>query len=115
MLGRVRHVRLVIHRLRLDDVEVGVRFATLVAADRGGDGSPDDLDWEVVADLLPGFDGTLGGTEVEMLCIVGADPDGHLVLGELAGHAIVVRVTDRMLVLRGDGALHGLDPATLSD
>ncbi|MBS1839018.1 MAG: hypothetical protein JST64_15090 [Actinobacteria bacterium] len=108
----MRHLRLVIHRLWVDELELPVRFATLVAVER--DPNPGtDPDWEVVADLLDGFGGELGHVDVELLCIVGADGEGHLVLGELAGRAVVVRFDERTLVLRGDGPLNGLDPASL--
>jgi hypothetical protein len=43
-----------------------------------------------------------------MLCITGANDRGQLVLGEFAGEAVVVRVVDRTVVLRGDGPLAGL-------
>jgi hypothetical protein len=110
----VRHARLVIHRLHLDGVEVPLRFGTLVAVDRSDDGTgigSDDLDWEVVAEAVDEYSGELRRHHVELLCITGANAEGHLVLGEFVGDAFVVRFVDRAVVLRGDGPLTGLTPA----
>ena len=129
----MQHARLVIHRLHIDGVEMPVRLATLVAVrrhddtvaadgpvstvDDGGDdraeaeGARDDgIDWEVVADGVHDMAHELGRRHVEMLCITGADAEGHLILGELSGDAIMVRFVDRTVVLRGDGPLAGLTP-----
>ena len=105
MLRPVLHARLVVHRLEVDGVDVPVRFATVVAVARA---ETEQVDWEVVADCVAPVGNDLGRCRVEMLCITGADPEGHLVLGELSGDAIVVRFVDRTLVLRGDGPLAGL-------
>jgi hypothetical protein len=105
MLHAVLHARLVIHRLEVDGVDLPVRFATLVAVARA---ESSQVDWEVVADCVTPVTRELGRCSVEMLCITGADEQGHLVLGELSGEAVVVRFMDRTLVLRGDGPLAGL-------
>lgn len=116
----VRHARLVIHRMHLDGVEVPIRFATLVAVARNGLGDGADgptetadfasaeIDWEVVADGVDEYAGELHRHHVELLCITRVDEDGHLVLGELSGDAVVVRFVERTVVLRGDGPLSGL-------
>ena len=108
----MQHARLVVHRLHFDGQELPVRLATLVAVRRdesaAGDGG--GVDWEVVADGVEPYGGELGRYHVEMLCIVGADPEGHLILGELEGDAVVVRFVERTVVLRGDGPLTGLTP-----
>ncbi len=105
MLRTVLHARLVIHRLDVDGVDLPVRFGTVVAVARAEAGG---IDWEVVADCVHPIERGLGRCRVEMLCITGADDEGHLVLGELSGDAVVVRYVDRTLVLRGDGPLEGL-------
>lgn len=125
----MRHARLVIHRLCLDDVAVRVRFGTLVAVARDqqrsadiGDTSIDptdgtgvdvDGDWEIVAQLVEEFGGGLGRVGVEALCITGTEPSGAPVLSTLSGIAAVVRFVDRSIVLRGDGPLDGLDQRLL--
>ena len=108
----MQHARLVIHRLELDGIEVPLRFGTLVAVARTDADGPatDRIDWEVVADGLDEYGGQLQRHHVELLCITGVDADGHLVLGELEGDAIVVRFVERTVVLRGDGPLTGLTP-----
>jgi hypothetical protein len=106
----VLHARLVVHRLGVDGVDLALRSRTLVAVVRDGS---EQLDWEVVADCVQPVERGLGRCEVEMLCITGADAEGHLILGELSGPAVVVRFVDRTLVLRGDGPLAGLDPGLL--
>jgi hypothetical protein len=112
----VRHARLVIHRLHLDGVEVPLRFGTLVAVDRSDDGRLLDgqVDWEIVGDGVDDYAGSLQRHHVELLCITGADDEGHLVLGEFEGDAVVVRFVQRSFVLRGDGPLSGLTPALFS-
>ncbi|UDY36907.1 hypothetical protein [Dermatobacter hominis] len=108
----MQHARLVIHRLHLDGVELPLRFGTLVAVARTDDDGPatDRIDWEIVADGVEQYRGELQRHHVELLCITGADDEGHLVLGELEGDAIVVRFVERTVVLRGDGPLTGLTP-----
>jgi len=117
----VRHARLVIHRIHLDGTEVPIRFATLVAVERAADGAsltpntgsaevPGDIDWEVVADGVADYEGAMERHRVEALCITGADDDGHLILTELTGDAVVVRYVERTVVLRGDGPLQGFTP-----
>jgi hypothetical protein len=107
----VLHTRLVIHRLEVDDVELPVRFATLVAVARAESGQ---IDWEVVADCVQPVARGLGRCRLEMLCITGATDSGDLNLGEFSGDAVVVRFMDRTLVLRGDGPLAGLDLGDLN-
>jgi len=103
-----------------------IRFGTVVAVERDHaqgsiapdsdgtdwDGSDDidwdGVDWEVVADGVADYEGGMQRHRVEALCITGADADGHLVLGELSGDAVVVRYVERTVVLRGDGPLIGL-------
>lgn len=87
-----------------------MRLATLVAVRRDelAASDADGVDWEVVADGIEPYGGELGRCHVEMLCITGADPEGHLILGELDGDAVVVRFVERTVVLRGDGPLTGL-------
>ena len=108
----MQHARLVIHRLHLDGAEVPVRFGTLVAVSRVDEDGPatDLIDWEVVADGVEEYAGELQRHHVELLCITGADADGHLILGEFEGDAVVVRFVERTVVLRGDGPLLGLTP-----
>jgi hypothetical protein len=101
----VLHTRLVVHRLELDGVEVPVRHATVVAVARA---ETHRTDWEVVAECVHGSTLELGRVAVEMLCITGARDDGDLLLGVFSGDAVVVRVVDRTIVLRGDGPLAGL-------
>lgn len=109
MLRSVLHARLVIHRLEVDGVDLPVRFATVVAVARAEAGAENgSVDWEVVAECAQPVESELDRCRVEMLCITGADDDGHLVLGELSGDAVVVRFMERTLVLRGDGPLTGL-------
>ncbi|MFZ4516846.1 MAG: hypothetical protein ACOYOP_00535 [Microthrixaceae bacterium] len=100
------HARLNVHRLHLDGAEVPLRHATLVAVARA---ESRDLDWEVVADRVHDEPIEMGRRLLDMLCITGADTEGHLVLGEFVGEAVVVRVVDRTAVFRGDGPLSGLD------
>ncbi len=99
------HARLNVHRLHLDGAELPLRHATLVAVARA---ESRDVDWEVVADRVHDGSIEMGRHHLDMLCITGADPEGHLVLGEFDGHAVVVRVVDRTVVFRGDGPLAGL-------
>ncbi len=123
----MRHARLVIHRLHLDGTELPIRFGTVVAVARddapqstapnvGTDNDSGDtdghgsngVDWEVVADGMEDYEGAMQRHHVEALCIIGANDDGHLVLGELSGDAVVVRYVERTVVLRGDGPLLGV-------
>jgi hypothetical protein len=101
----VLHARLVVHHLEVDDAAVPVRFATLVAVARAESAQ---LDWEVVAECLGGPGITHGRHRLELTCITGAEPDGSLRFADLSGDAIVVRVVDTTLVVRGDGPLEGL-------
>ena len=105
MLHAVFHTRLVIHRLDVDGVDLPLRFATVVAVARA---ETEQVDWEVVAECIDPVGTELGRCHVEMLCITGADDEGHLILGEFSGDAVVVRFMERTLVLRGDGPLSGL-------
>lgn len=105
MLQRVFHTRFVIHRLEVDGVDLPLRFATVVAVVRA---ETEQVDWEVVAECIDPVGTELGRCRVELLCITGADDDGHLILGEFSGDAVVVRFLERTLVLRGDGPLSGL-------
>lgn len=102
----MRHTLLVIHRLLVDGEDMALRHGTLVVVERD---CADRLDWEVVADGVEEYAGGLGGHLIEMLCITGANDDGHLILAELSGRAVVVRFTERTVVLRGDGPLTGFD------
>lgn len=117
----MRHARLVIHRLHLNGIEIPIRFGTVVAVARDDDQNPlgsdaastderSHVDWEVVADGLSDYEGAMEEHHVEVLCITGADAEGHLLLGELSGEAVVVRYVERTVVLRGDGPLRGLTP-----
>jgi hypothetical protein len=101
----VLHAHLVVHRLHVDGAEIDLRHATLVAVARAETAR---IDWEVVADAVAATPLDLGHHELEMLCITGADADGHLVLAELSGTAVLVRAVERTFVLRGDGDLAGL-------
>ncbi len=101
----MRHTKLPVHRLHIDGVELGLRLGTLVAIERE---VTDQIEWEIVAEGMEEYAGELTRCHVEVLCITGTDPAGHLVLSELAGDAIVVRFTRRTVVLRGDGPLSGL-------
>jgi hypothetical protein len=105
ILSAVLHTRLVVHRLELDGAEVALRHGTLVAVARA---ETHRTDWEVVADCVQESTLGLGRVAVEMLCITGARDDGDLLLGVFTGEAVVVRVVDRTIVLRGDGPLEGL-------
>ena len=108
----MRHARLVIHRLHLDGTELPIRFGTVVAVARDDAHPPTTANagvyWEVVADGMDDYEGAMQRHHVEALCIIGANDDGHLVLGELSGDAVVVRYVERTVVLRGDGPLLGL-------
>jgi hypothetical protein len=101
----VLHAHLVVHRLHVDGAEIDLRHGTLVAVARAETAR---IDWEVVADAVVAAPVELGRHELEMLCITGVNADGQLVLGELAGTAVLVRAVERTLVLRGDGELAGL-------
>ena len=96
---------MVLHRLELDGSEVRVRLATLVAVARA---ETPDTDWEVIAECVERPPVGPGRVAVDMVCVTGADPGGHPVLGRYSGPAVVVRIIDRTLVLRGDGPLAGL-------
>ena len=99
------HTRLVVHRLSIDDVDIDLRFATLVAALRAESAQ---LDWEVVADATAALDVLPGRHRLVMVCVTGADDDGALQFADMEGDAILVRVVERSAVLRGDGPLTGL-------
>ncbi len=109
ILERVRHCRLVIHRLLLDGSELVVRFGTVVVAERDGG----EIDWEVVADSTEAVVIDLGRHELELLVISGADSDGEVEFSQLMGRAMLVRFVDSTVVFRGDSQLVGFDTALL--
>lgn len=104
------HTRLVVHRLDIDGVELRLRFATVVAVARA---ESSQIDWEVVADGVEVPDVDHGRHRLDMVCVTGADADGTVETSELAGDAVVVRIVDRTVVLRGDGPLDGLSLSEL--
>lgn len=104
------HTRLVVHRLDVDGVELRLRFATLVAVARA---ESSQIDWEVVADAVELPDVRHGRHRLDLVCITGAAADGTIETSELEGEAVVVRIVDRTVVLRGDGPLSGLSLSEL--
>ena len=109
ILERVRHCRLVIHRLLVDGTECVVRFGTLVVAERD-DG---ELDWEVVADSTEAVVIDMGRHDLELLVISGADSEGEVEFSQLMGRAVLVRFVDSTVVFRGDSQLVDFDPVLL--
>jgi hypothetical protein len=51
---------------------------------------------------------------VEVLGVSGATDDARVQFADLMGDAVLVRVTGRTVVLRGDGPIEGFDPGLLS-
>jgi hypothetical protein len=100
----------VIHRLLVDGAELVVRYGTLVVVERDGGG----LDWEVVAETSDEVALDPGARSVELLVVSGATDDARVQFADLMGDAVLVRVTGRTVVLRGDGPIEGFDPGLLS-
>lgn len=104
------HTRLVVHRLDIDGVELRLRFATIVAVARAESAQ---IDWEVVADGVEVPEVSHGRHRLDMVCISGASEDGTLEMSDISGEAVLVRIVDRTVVLRGDGPLSGLSVSEL--
>lgn len=98
------------HVLHVDGTEVPVSLATLVVAERPGSAQ---LDWELVANTLGGWEAGLGTNALELAVITGADDRGTPLLAQLGGTAIVARFVEGTVVWRGDGELAGFDTTWL--
>jgi hypothetical protein len=106
----VRHTKLIVHQLHVDDDEVAVSLATLMAVRR--EATP-ALDWEVVAKTVGATEPRLTSNLLRLVVVSGADESGAPTLSELAGPAVVVRYVEDVVVWRGDGALLGFEDAWL--
>lgn len=106
----MRHARLVIHRLQVEDEVVPVRFSTLVVVAQD---ASDGVDWEVVAESTAPVVFDMRRHHLQMVAVTGADGSGALEFGSVAGDAVVVRFVDNTVVFRGDGDLEGFDQSWL--
>lgn len=106
----MRHAKLIIHRLHIDDTEVAVSLATFMAVRR--EASP-GLDWEVIAKTVGTTQPQLESNQLSLVVVSGADESGAPVLSELTGPAVVVRYVEDTVVWRGNGALLGFKESWL--
>lgn len=106
----MRHTKLIVHQLHVDDEEVAVSLATLMAVRR--EATP-ELDWEVVAKTVGASEPRLTSNQLRLVVVSGADESGAPELCDLAGPAVVVRYVEDTVVWRGDGTLLGFEDSWL--
>ena len=97
----MRHARFDVATLRVEQVPVVLKAAYLLVAEQDG---ADELQWECLAYALDPLPIARGRYLVEITTLEGR---------ELSGAAVLVRSVEGAHVLRGDGALAGLEPQDL--